>query len=87
MPTEQEKQWIAAWRLAGPRLEAIRDEELRQKSNKGVRSVAGHTVYETAPHLNGMVIMQAWFQRFHILLNRESGIQKSKESGDGKAGG
>ncbi|MEX1026836.1 MAG: hypothetical protein WD049_02340 [Candidatus Paceibacterota bacterium] len=30
MPTEQEKQWIAAWRRAGPELERLRNAELRQ---------------------------------------------------------
>ena len=31
--TDEEKQqrWIAAWRVAGPELQRIRDEELRQK--------------------------------------------------------
>jgi hypothetical protein len=29
MPTEQEKQWIAAWRSAGPALERIRHDELQ----------------------------------------------------------
>ncbi len=33
MPTEQEKQWIAAWRSAGPELERIRNEELRSLSD------------------------------------------------------
>jgi len=33
MPTEQEKQWIAAWRTAGPELERIRNEELRNLSD------------------------------------------------------
>jgi len=27
--TEQEKRWIEAWRIAGPELERIRDDELR----------------------------------------------------------
>ncbi len=74
MTTENEKTWIEAWRLAGPKLQQIRDEELRQMGNKGVGAVAGHTVYESCPHRNGMVTMQAWFQRFQILatLNRPS---------------
>jgi len=29
MPTENEKKWIAAWRSAGPELERIRREELK----------------------------------------------------------
>jgi LmbE family N-acetylglucosaminyl deacetylase len=34
MPTEQEKQWIEAWRIAGPALERIRNEELRNLSDE-----------------------------------------------------
>ena len=33
MPTELEKQWMAAWRRAGPELERIRNEELRALSD------------------------------------------------------
>ncbi len=84
MPTEPEKTWIAAWKLAGPNLQEIQDEELRQRSNKGVRSVAGYTVFEPAPHLNGMVTMQAWLQRFQILLNlkAENPTGSQNEAGD-----
>ena len=34
MPTEQEKQWIAAWKKAGPELERIRNQELRNLSDE-----------------------------------------------------
>lgn len=34
MPTEQEKQWIEAWKKAGPELERIRNEELRNLSDE-----------------------------------------------------
>lgn len=34
MPTENEKKWIAAWKLAGPELERIRNEELRQTTDE-----------------------------------------------------
>ena len=70
MPAEQERAWIAAWKSAGPKLQQIRDEELRQKGNKGVRIAGGVTVYETNPHLNGMVTMQAWFMRQQLLLSQ-----------------
>jgi hypothetical protein len=33
MPTDLEKQWMAAWRRAGPELERIRTEELRKISD------------------------------------------------------
>lgn len=34
MPTENEKKWIAAWKFAGPELERIRNEELRQMTDE-----------------------------------------------------
>jgi len=34
MPTEIEKQWITAWRRAGPELERIRNEALRSLDDK-----------------------------------------------------
>jgi hypothetical protein len=34
MPTEDEKKWIAAWRNAGPELERIRRQELRDLSDE-----------------------------------------------------
>lgn len=61
------KQWADTWKSAGPKLQAIRDEELRQKSSKGVRVAGGVVVYETNPHLNGLVTMQAWFMRKQLL--------------------
>ncbi len=64
---EQLKAWVDNWKAVGPKLQQIRDEELRQLSNKGIREAAGHVVYEAAPHRNGMVTMQAWFMRFHML--------------------
>ncbi len=67
MPTEQELAWAAAWKAAGPKLQAIRDEELRQCSGKGARMAGGVRVFEKNPHANGMVTMQAWFTRLHLL--------------------
>ncbi|MCA9034591.1 MAG: hypothetical protein KDA81_20850 [Planctomycetaceae bacterium] len=34
MPTDLEKQWMAAWRRAAPELERIRNEELRTLSDQ-----------------------------------------------------
>ncbi len=34
MPTEQEKRWIEAWRTAGPELERIRREQLRDLTDE-----------------------------------------------------
>ena len=81
MPTEHEKQWITAWRLAGPKLQAIRDEELRQKGNKGCRPVGDITVYEPAPHRNGLVTMQAWFSRFQILNDQSARTRPTRQDG------
>ncbi len=83
MPTENEIAWVAAWKSAGPKLQQIRDEELRQKSNKGVRMVGGSTVYETNPHLNGMVSMQAWFMRHQLLLSQRDRKTERSNIGDG----
>lgn len=67
MSSEQERAWIAAWKSAAPKLQQIRDEELRQKSGKGNRLAAGVRVFEAHPHRNGMVTMQAWFTRKFLL--------------------
>ena len=65
--SDDAKRWVENWKRVGPILQQIRDEELRQLSEKGVRSIAGHTVYEKNPHQNGMVTMQAWFMRYRLL--------------------
>ncbi len=64
---DNRQRWVENWKRVGPILQQIRDEELRQLSEKGVRSIAGHTVYEKNPHQNGMVTMQAWFMRYRLL--------------------
>jgi hypothetical protein len=74
---------VAAWKNAGPKLQQIRDEELRQKGNKGVRIAGGVMVYETNPHSNGMVTMQAWFMRQQLLLSQRERENKRSSSGDG----
>ena len=83
MSNEQERAWIAAWKSAGPKLQQIRDEELRQKGNKGVRIAGGVSVYETNPHLNGMVKMAAWFMRQQLLLSQRDRKAELLRSGDG----
>ena len=75
--------WVAAWKSAGPNLQQIRDEELRQKGNKGVHLAGGVTVYETNPHLNGMVTMQAWFMRQQLLLSQREREARRSSSGEG----
>ncbi len=65
--------WARQWKQAGPLLEQIRDEELRQQGGKGVRGVAGRTVFEKYPEQNGMVVMQRWFMRQSILRHTDRG--------------
>ena len=60
MDQEQAKQWVEQWKSAAPKLQAIRDAELRAKSRKGVESVDGHVIFERNPERNGLVIMQQW---------------------------
>jgi len=42
--TDEEKQWAIAWKTAAPKLQAIRDEELRQSRGKGFQYVDESTV-------------------------------------------
>ncbi len=66
MPTENEKKWIAAWRSAGPELERIRREELRDMpEHSGLKLLGAMNVANES--LNGLVIFQAWMSRLRIL--------------------
>ena len=62
------KQWAQQWKQAGPALQAIRDQELRQLGS-GTSDpvsgaiVAGHLISDKNPERHGMVIMQRWFTR------------------------
>ena len=71
-------QWVEQWKQAAPRLQAIRDEELRRLGSKTRRSVAGHVIYDRYPERNGMVTMQRWFMR-RRLLELEHVAQQSHE--------
>ncbi len=62
-PTEQEKQWIAAWRSAGPELERIRNEELRAMSDEqGTLKATLLGVFERQPlsESSGLFEFQKW---------------------------
>ncbi len=73
------QQWVQQWKDAAPRLQAIRDEELRRLGDASsplsgpVSGIVGDDVsqpvmiYEKYPHSHGMVIMQQWFLRRHAL--------------------
>jgi hypothetical protein len=60
-------QWIQQWKSAAPRLQAIRDEELRRMGDQSPRSISGHVLYDRYPERNGLVIMQRWFMRRQLL--------------------
>jgi hypothetical protein len=65
-------EWAAQWKAAAPRLQAIRDEELRQLAQEPQAPVLMESTpraYDLYPERNGLVIMQRWFQR-KMLLDR-----------------
>lgn len=66
------KQWAMQWKAAAPRLQAIRDQELRRLGNNGAGSshhhvAEGHILYEKFPERHGMVIMQQWLLRRQVI--------------------
>jgi len=61
-------QWVQQWKDAAPRLQAIRDDELRQLGHDAKRSTANHLVYDKYPERHGMVMMQKWFLRRQMML-------------------
>ena len=69
MPTEQEKKWIAAWRIASPELERIRNQELRQlDDSEGLRLLGAGPNPEQS---SGLIAFQAWMKRMRIRDTRE----------------
>ena len=63
MPTEQENQFIAGWRFAGPELERIRNEELRNLDEAaGTRQATFLGIALPAPVRSGAGLFQ--FQVF-----------------------
>ena len=64
-------QWIKQWKESAPRLQAIRDEELRRREDRRRGVVRGGAtqplIWERYPERHGMVIMQQWFMRRHLL--------------------
>ena len=70
--------WIAQWKQAAPRLQAIRDEELRRldsmadvgrhETSKGTRQEETRPlIFDRNPERHGMVLMQRWFMRRQLL--------------------
>jgi len=64
--TEQEKIWIEAWRIAGPELERIRDEELRNLDDASAIGLLGGAS-SSRQETNGLAIFQAWMMRLKVL--------------------
>ena len=74
-PTEQEKQWIAAWRSAGPELERIRNEELRALSDEqGTLKATLLGVFERQPPSESSGLLE--FQKWMILWRKKLGKVK-----------
>jgi hypothetical protein len=64
-------QWVRQWKEAAPRLQAIRDEELRKMGDRSKGTNASVRIYDKYPERHGMVIMQQWFMRRYLLSRRE----------------
>lgn len=72
MPTEQEKRWIEAWKKAGPELERIRNEELKNLSDTAGLKLLG--AFRSGPStLSGLITLQSWLMRFRVLENLKAG--------------
>lgn len=74
------QQWVQQWKQAAPRLQAIRDEELRRLSGKSSQVVEWIRIYDEYPHRHGMVVMQRWFMRKQLLDNN-SDRNRARQSG------
>jgi hypothetical protein len=80
MPTETEKLWLAAWRRAGPELERIRREELRNLPETPVVEPPEDpaTGYAREKASSGLVAWQQWMMRLRILeLRKQLGSHDS----------
>jgi hypothetical protein len=63
------KKWVEAWKNAGPELERIRREELRNvDTTKAIALLCGPADYNLpprAPHpTSGLIEQQRWFKKF-----------------------
>lgn len=61
------QQWVQQWKQAAPRLQAIRDEELRRLGTKSNPPIDGIRIFDKRPYEHGMVTMQRWFMRQYLL--------------------
>jgi hypothetical protein len=65
---EMMRRWVETWKQAGPELEAIRREEIRNldpvQHLRGLERAFNHGLRQLPPRLSsGMVEMQEWFAR------------------------
>jgi hypothetical protein len=66
MATPEQKLWVEAWRRAGPRLQQVRDAELKSlDENAGLRFL--NSKPSADPRQSGMVAFQAWMMRWKAL--------------------
>jgi len=61
-----EQEWMQAWRIASVELPKIRDAELRELDENAGLDLLGASETNMA-FMNGLVVQQAWFTRFHLL--------------------
>jgi hypothetical protein len=61
MTNDQHKAWAMQWKAAAPRLQAVRDQELRDLQSPSTRPNTGK------PEQNGLVIFQRWMMRKALL--------------------
>jgi hypothetical protein len=60
-------EWARQWKEAAPRLQAIRDEELRRMGHGVKGHSSGYRIYDKYPERHGMVIMQQWLMRRYLI--------------------
>ena len=59
------QKWITAWRIAGPELERIRNQELRDlEADAGLRTLGAFE--NKIQHQHGMVTYQSWMMRLRV---------------------
>ncbi len=68
MTAEQARQWIQGWKVAGPVMQQMRDERLRQMDEtEGAKMLgAGQGFASEAPEANGLAIWQSWMMRLRL---------------------
>ena len=82
-------EWIRQWKEAAPRLQAIRDEELRRQSDSTAQTAPVTNsiplIFDRYPERHGMVVMQRWLMRRHLLetMRRSESASRVTRPADG----